>query len=288
MALLAIVTKAAYDALPEGLKKEYKDTGDGAHFALDVTPVEITRAGKREYYGLEDVHGLKSGLQKERADAEELRKIAKNFEGMDAKEAKEAIARLKALGENPAADEKVKAQIDSITKQLSDKHKTELDALRKTESELEGELSKLLVDQAALNALSKHKLVDGATQLLMPHIKSGVRIVKGENGKRAVRVVDPITGQDRVSLKTGNNGFMDLDEFVESMSKDKTFAVAFAGSGASGTGGKPKKGEKKQQAKQDSDAEEGSDPRGKGIHRATQNPAQRLIDAREQMETSEA
>lgn len=287
MALLAILSKAAFDLLSDAVKKEYKDLGDGT-YELQVTPVEIEAGGKKRVYALEDVHGLKSALQKERTEKETLALKAKDFDGMDPREAREAMKRLKEISEDPTTDDKVKLKVDATIKQLNEKHANERKGLEDQLGVLEGENTRLLVDNALATALGKHKLVEGGAELITPHLKSQIKIVKLADGKRAARVIDPGTGQERVSLKKDSTNPMDIDELVELTSKSKVGKAVFAGSGASGSDGGGKRPASKSTKDEggDSNGDE-SGRRGLDSNRAYANPAQRLMDVRERMAKGE-
>ena len=285
MALLAILAKIAFDGLSDAMKKEYKDLGDGT-YELQVEPVTIESGGKKKTYALEDVAGLKSALQKERTDKEALMAKAKDFEGFDPKEVREMKERLSKLSDDPTTDEKVKVKFDSLQKQLNEKHANERKALEDSLAGLERENTVLLVDNALNQALGKHKLIEGGAELILPHLKSQVKIVKGSDGKRSARVIDLATGQERVSLRKDNTGPMDIEELVELTSKSKIGKAVFAGSGASGSdgGGKPPKKEAASDGGEgDGGGSDESGSRGRGINRTFANPAQRLMDVRERM-----
>src|SRR5690606_7665516 len=116
------------------------------------------------------------------------------------------------------------------------KHATQLSNVAKERDALVGQIENLLVDQTAITALSKHKLVEGGVDLIMPHVKKSIKVVKDDKGNHASRVIGP-DGQERISMKQGSTDPMTVDELIESMSKTKPFTVAFAGSGASGSEG---------------------------------------------------
>lgn len=284
MALLAVLSAAALAGLPEELKAHYVEKKDGPHagsFFLDVSQAELTdKAGKKSVFALEDIHGLRTALQKEREGKSEAEKIVKAFEGMDAAEAKAAIEKIKALGDNAPDSEAHKAAMESLKKQLETKYTAEIDGVKKIAQSYEQQLERVLVDQAAMTALSKHKLMDGGAELLMPHIKSRIKVVKNDDGSFVARVLDK-DGGVRVSLKPGNNGPMDVEELVDSMSKEKIFGVAFQGTGNSGT--------KKKETAEGGGKQPPAEGGGKQpdnfatLHRQVDNPAQRIAEARERM-----
>lgn len=222
MALLAIVNQGVFEKLPEPVKTEYKKQDDGSYL-LDVTSVND--------YALENVKGLKSALGSERTAREKLENSVKAFEGLDATAAKEALKKIKELGELPT-EGKVKEQIESLKKQLEEKHKGELGVKDTSITTLTKQLEKLMIEASAIKAISEHK---GNIELLLPHVKSNVKMKQLQSGEFVVEVVDE-KGQARISPATGQTGPMSIAELIAEMKTKNTFAPAFEGTGASGSG----------------------------------------------------
>ena len=220
--LAAIVKQEVFDKLPDAIKTEYKKQDNGTYL-LDVQAIDD--------FALENVKGLKSALSAERAAKETVMNSMKAFEGLDATAAKEALEKIKKLGDLPT-EGKVKEQIEAIKKQLEDKHKGELGAKEASMSKLTKQLEKMLVESAAVKAISENK---GNVELLLPHVRNNVRMKQLENGEFSVEVVDP-NGQVRISPATGQTGNMSIAELVSEMKSKDTYAPAFEGSGASGSG----------------------------------------------------
>lgn len=293
MALLALLTAAAHAALPDALKPHYTKKDDGpfaGSYFLDVTRVEAkAEDGTEAAFAMEDVKSLKGALQRERAAKEELDRKVKAIGDLDPVKAREALAKLKELGDNPSNDEKVRQAQEALKTQLETKHGAEVDGFKQQITSYEQQMSEILVDQNALTALSKLKLVEGGAKLIMPHIKSRIKVIKGQDGKLVAKVIDPKTGRPAISMKQGNNDDMDIDELVESISKDKDFKFVFQGSGASGSAGaggsKGKKAPTKQRARDDDDggtpADDNPGSTKHGIHRKFNDPTSNLIAARE-------
>lgn len=222
MALAALVSKEDHAKLPEGIRGEYAEK-DGK-FVLQVTAVDG--------YALEDVSGLKTALGRERDTKASLEKSMKAFEGMDAAAAKAALAKVGEMA-NWTPEGKVKEQIEALKAQLVEKHLKELgekDGLLKTRT---SQLHEVLVTSAATEAIAK---AGGNLKLLLPHVE---RQIKADevNGKMVAIVVDE-NGTTRISPKAGTTSPMTIMELVETMKLSQDYAVAFPGSGASGTGGK--------------------------------------------------
>lgn len=213
------------DGLDEALKVLYKQDEKGG-FVLDVESVDG--------FSLEDVAGLKSTVSKTREELKAAKEALKGYsdeEGnlLDATKARDALGRIDDLAK--AADpERVKA---AVAKQL-DEQKAEskklIDAAVAESKLLESQLHEVLVDRDAMTALSGK--TDHAA-VLLPHVKSRIRIDRQKDGKRIATVVDEF-GNPQLSMKQGSSDPMAIDEFVESMSRQAQFSPFFRGSGASG------------------------------------------------------
>jgi hypothetical protein len=222
MALLAILNQEAFGKLPEAIKSEYKKQDNGSYL-LDVTPVDD--------FALENVKGLKTALSSERTAREKAENNVKAYEGLDATAAKDALKKIKELGDM-SDNEKVNAKIEAIKKQLEEKHKGELGAKDTSVATLTKQLEKLMIEAAAIKAISEHK---GNIELLLPHVKSSVKMKQLQSGEFVVEVVDG-NGQSRISPATGQTGPMSIAELIAEMKTKDTFAPAFEGVNASGSG----------------------------------------------------
>lgn len=236
MALAAAITdQATYDSLSEAIKAEYKKEGN--IFLLDVTQTEVEIDDKKRVYGMEDVHGLKKGLNDERTSTTDLKKQLKRFEKIkDPDEAIAAMAKIVAMGKEPDVEAKMKAQIETVKKQYEEKHKVELDGRDEKYSAMSKKFDRMVIHDSALTELSNHELVKGGSKFLLLAIKQQTRVVENEDGSREARVVDP-SGDGttyKTAIATGKTGFMGIGELVDSMSKDEEYAALFAGSGISG------------------------------------------------------
>lgn len=219
MKLKAVLT--SLEDLSDELKALYEEK-DGK-FYLQVEPVEG--------WSLEDVQGLKSSLAKERENVGKLEADLKKFEDIDPKKARDALSKVEEMaGWTP--EEKVREQIEAREKKLVEKHSRELEERDSKVSTLTTQLEKHLVESAATAALTKHK---GNVELLLPHVRSQVRVEADKEGNFTARVVGP-DGTPRLSPKQGSTDQMSIDELVETMREMPTYAAAFEGTGASGSG----------------------------------------------------
>lgn len=219
MALKAILT--TLDGLDENTKKLYVEKN--GKFVLDVEAADG--------WNLEDVTALKKALSKERDGHKTAIDQLKVFEGLDAEEARKAIEQLKELDGKPL-DKAVEERIKVREGQLVGKHETERKKLSDRASKLQQQLEHELTVSAATRALASK----GAnTELLLPHIQRHLKVV--EQGDRWLsQVVDPLSGNARISNKAGSTEPMTLDELVAEFEQNPTYASGFPGSGNSGSG----------------------------------------------------
>jgi acetolactate synthase small subunit len=218
----ALITEAEREALSEELQQQYEQIEDG-RYLLSVDPVDG--------YGLEDVNGLKSSLSKERDAAKKAAIALKAFEGLDASAARAALDKVSQM-DSWTPQDKVAEQIERREKQLVEKYQRELEARDGSLSHMRKQLEANLIEAAAVAALNKHR---GNIELLLPHVKSSTRVEEDSAGNFVARVVDR-DGHARISMKSGSQDPMSIEELVEGMKSSDTFAPAFAGSGATGSG----------------------------------------------------
>mgnify|MGYP000853137089 FL=1 len=210
--------------LPESQRGLYKKQGD--FFILDVESVDG--------FALEDVTGLKNALSSERTTAEALKKQVEQFKDIDPAAARDALQKIADL-KNGKLDDRQKAQLDATIKELTDKHSKELATLTAERDSALSELYESTVMSEAVSAISKH---GGSVKVLLPHVKSSLKLVK-ENGKHVARVVDA-AGNVRITGKSGASAPMTADEFIEGLKADKDYMSCFASTVKSGSGTDPK------------------------------------------------
>lgn len=224
MALKARIAKAIYDALNDTLKAEYKEDGDD--FVLDVTPV----AG----YALENIEGLRTTLSKLKADVTSQKKLLKDFEVdgemIDPSQVHDLLKKFKDMGNltpEQLAETKVKSALEQqqtqFNKQISQKD-TLIGSLR-------GHLEKVLIDQSATSVLASK---GGNIKLLLPHIKSSLKVVEDDQGF-SVKVIGA-DGNPRVSVNRGTTSDMTLEQLVEELAASEDFSMAFTSQSKPGGG----------------------------------------------------
>ena len=212
MALKLKVTKAEYDSLDEGIRGLYEEKDGSYQLAVD---------------GIEDTGGLKSALEKERKSRADFEKLTKQYQGLG-KSPEEIAELLKKQEETEREKLENKGEWEKLKAQLLESHKKELTAQEETVQKMKAALESYLVDASATEAIASAK---GIPQLLLPHVKSAVKVVE-EDGKYHVRIVDK-DGSPRMNSKGEYIGIKDL---VSEMRESDVFARAFEGNGTSGSG----------------------------------------------------
>lgn len=218
MALKAILDTV--EGLPADVAKEYGKDEQSGKFVLQVAPV----GG----FALENVEGLKTALGKERENTRKAGETLKAFEGLDPDKARDALTKVTEMT-NWTPEQKVKEQIEAIKAQLLDAHGKEKGTLEKKLSSYQKQLTNALIIQAATAAIAEQK---GVVELLLPHVERSTRIRESDSGQFVVEVVD----KDGNLQVDRNGNALTIAQLVEKMRASDTFARAFEGSGASGSG----------------------------------------------------
>jgi len=162
---------AKLEDVPEALRGEYEKDGDG--FRLKVEGEDDGPAA------------LKGALQKERKareDAErEVKRLLKDFEGVDPEKAREALSRIQELSDRKLIDEgKIEELIRTRTERMAADHKSQTDAAQKRIEALTSDLgvandrlSGLLVDGSIKDAAVKARVRPSLLQALIRVARSG-------------------------------------------------------------------------------------------------------------------
>lgn len=231
MALKAILD--SIDGLPEAISKEYIKIEDAqsphnGKFKLAVEPT-----GGLE---LDDVSGLKNALGAARRERDEAKDALGKYGDISPTKAKEgvsALTRLTKFDPEKEADRLAEEKANAKVRQMQDKHLEEVDSLKKGTQRLRGIVEHQLIDSAAKEAILKEK---GDPLLLLPHVKQSMRLKEQQDGSFTVEIVDD-KGNPRIKDAQGN--LMQVADLVGEMKRHESFARAFEGSGASGSGSKP-------------------------------------------------
>jgi hypothetical protein len=215
--------------------------------AKDKDGKAITQDGKQVFIldveGMEhedDVRGLKSALENERAQSTTRQgKITEHEATILRINGELETARKKPTGKS---DEDVQAQIRAATEELTNRHKTELEAANATAGNYRSHLDTVMRKNAAITAISTPgqgaKRTKGSPELLIPHILERTQFVedKDANGKisgfRVVVVNEQ--GTPRIGDSQGNP--MTLDGLLDEMFANPTYARAFEAASGGGSG----------------------------------------------------
>jgi len=212
MALKLRISAEELAGLPEGIRGFYEEKDGGYVLSID---------------GLEDTNGLKSALEKERKARSEYEKTVRQYQGLG-KSPEEIAELVKAQEESEKNKLEQKGEWEKLKAQLLESHKKELSARDEAVQKMKGTLESYLVDAAATEAIAAAK---GIPQLLLPHVKSAVKVIE-EDGKYQVRVVGP-DGSPRMNAK---GEFLGIKDFVSEMRESEVFSRAFEGTGTTGSG----------------------------------------------------
>lgn len=217
--------------------KQIFDTKEAAPEFLRAALLEQDGKFVFEAETIVETAGLKKALDAERKAKADYEKTLKGFEGIDPDEAK----RLKAEAEQIAADKlKSKGDWETREKQLKDQLAAEL---KKHQDQYTGEITKREEEAKRLRGSLEQHLIEaqataaiaaagGVPELLLPHVKSAVRVVE-ENGQFVARVIGA-DGQPRIASVKGDP--FTIGHLVEEMKSNAIFGRAFAASTAGGSG----------------------------------------------------
>lgn len=267
----AIVEKAEYEALNPVLKAEYregtKEEGTEGKFVLKVDAVDG--------FDLQNVAALKNAHTRTK---EELKTAKATIKGLgddfDLDTHKENMAELEKF-RTSKGDDKIQARIDSEKKTLTTKHAAELKAKEELIAARDREVADLLITAEATRAIVA---AGGSTTLLLDIVTKRSKVERPEKGKPFVQILGD-DGNPMLTMKSGADGYMGIEEYVGILKKNASYAPAFQGSGASGSqggqrGGKSGGGANGHQSQQQNNGN------GQGQNGQPVDFVQRLKDAR--------
>ncbi|MGL5004680.1 MAG: hypothetical protein ACRDAM_17205 [Casimicrobium sp.] len=200
------------DTIPEASRSLYVEK-DG-RFRLDLE-------------GYEDPVGLKSALQKEREAAKTAAQQAKAWQSLG--KTPEEIAALVEASKKAEEEKALKGgEWEKLKEQMKKQQQEELTKKDQQLSAKDKALTRHLVDAQAVAELATAK---GSTALLLPHIRSMVKVIE-EEGDYVVRVVDA-AGNPRVN---GKGEFLTIKDLVSEMRQSDDYSRAFEPTGTTGSG----------------------------------------------------
>jgi len=253
-------TVSSLEGLSEEVSQLYSEK-EGGGFQLALLSNYVSKED------VEDTGGLKSALTKERDNVRELTRknqaISEKFAGFDVEEFNEMKKHQQDAEE---AESEKKGEWDKLRDQMRTQQN---EALGKKDTEivrLKKELERHLIDAQATGAINEE---DGNVMLLLPHVKSLVKLVE-EDGAYKPQVVDA-SGSPRVDAD-GNP--LSIKALVSEMRTQDGFAGAFKGTGAAGGGTPPADG-----GEGNSAANGGGTPPGNSVEgkpRSTMSPREKV------------
>jgi hypothetical protein len=211
------------DGVDESLKGFYQQA-DGK-FRLDI---------EGGYKLPSEIEGLTSALGKERQRADELAKAMKSYEGLDAKAARDALAKVSNWDESQQKNaEKMELEFQARLQPVAQ----ERDTFKAKAEELEGKFR----DFSISNAINSSKLLSEKVSkdpvhqaYVREHFKSAFKM---EDGK----IVAYDSNNQRIFNADGNPA--GVDEALEKLVMSHPQGLSLlAGSNASGSGAKPQSG----------------------------------------------
>ncbi len=204
-------------AVPAEYRPLYrKDPADGS---LQIIP---TLARQME------APGLKTALQKARADAREVErrekeKHKKTLELLGVESPDEVPLKIDELKRaSSGAVDAVRAETEHRFKAT---YQAQISEVRAANEKLKQTLAETLIDGEATRAISQQK---GSVRALMPHVKNSMKLVD-ENGALRPRVVD-----SDGNVRHGHDGQpMTVSDLITEFKRDAEFASLFESSGSS-------------------------------------------------------
>jgi hypothetical protein len=245
--LKAVCTQAEFDALNEADRVHYRQDGD--RYFAEVDPVTIDGAdGEKATFALENITGLRSALGGSRKECRELKdKVAdyeSRFKGLDPDEARTAIEKVRQISD-AGSDEDRKKEIEAVKASFEAQYKKQVAALEgqlqvatEKADKYAAHIKQSKIREAAVAAIQAER---GSVDLLLPHIESQCRVVADRDDPDnadlfVIEVVDS-KGQPRYSMKQASAGQpMAPAEYVSQLRMSDTFAPAFEGARAAGSG----------------------------------------------------
>jgi hypothetical protein len=183
--------------------------------------------------GIEDTGGLKTALQKERADRAAFEKQVKSWQGLG--KTPEEIRELLEAQAKAEEDKATKAgEWDKLRAQMNEKHAAELKSKDEATGKMRTSLERYLVDAAATQAIAAEK---GVPALLLPHVQRHVKVIE-QDGDYVAQVVDA-KGDPRVN---GKGEPLTIADLVSEMKQSEIYGRAFEASGNTGGGTRPANG----------------------------------------------
>ena len=185
---------------------------------------DVVKLTKAEY------ERMRQSQAKANKEAQQRRQALKQWDelGVDPNAVKELLEKQKER-EMRSAEEK--GEWGKIKDQLMRQHEEKLRAKDDEVLSMRKTLESYLVDNAAISAIAE---MEGVPELLLPHVKSSIRLVE-DNGKYVTQVIDT-DGSPRINA---DGEFMSIKDFVSEMKNHPVLGMGFKAPKTSGPGGNP-------------------------------------------------
>lgn len=183
-------------------------------------------------WSLENVEGLKKTVSALREEAEPLKGDKAKLE----KQVEELTKRLEDLG-NKDTDlkKRLEQEREHLKKQLAEQHEKEVGTFKRQVDELSSEVSRLLIDVKATDALQKAGAGKRA-HVLLPHIRQMTRVKREETAEGSIKFTAEILdgdGHARIGDAQGNP--FTFDQLAAEMKSSDDFSPFFEGTNQRGT-----------------------------------------------------
>lgn len=225
------------DAVPEDYRPAYNDTAN-ADGKFEIKP-EFKSFATAVAGNITALGKSRTDLAKANKESADRRGALKAFEdlltasGVTVEDGKSATDALKAHIDNLTATaknggelkvnlERMKSDFEKQAKVIKDESDAKVGKMNKT-------LERHLIGDVAKSSLTAKK---GSHDLLMPVVERNVKVVE-DGDDYTVRVIDPADGSYRMNTK---GVFMSVDELVDELKKNPSYARAFESETKSGSG----------------------------------------------------
>jgi hypothetical protein len=215
--------------VPEALRPLYLETENDEGETVYRFNIEL--AGKK----LGDFDNVVTQRQTARQRIQELESA---LGGKDPATLMERIAEIEAAEKEKAKDVATKkGDFERLKAELEAEQEKAKQAWEKERTELERAVEEALVDT---QAMAEMNVLGAKAKALLPHVRSQVRVVRLEDGRRVVRVKDVESGEDsyRTDFRTGDP--LTIRQLLEEMAEDEEFSPLFPDEGRAGSGAPPK------------------------------------------------
>lgn len=236
MKLKTALTGEQYESLDGASKDFYVE--QGGLYILDTEPVSV--GGK--VFAMEDVAGLKKAVAELKAKAEKRAEQLAAFEGLDAEEAKKAMAKLKDLGDIDNLDDKLKEQVKAIEEQYDAKYRKQVETLKTENAKIVSERDKAIEAHGqshlvaeARKAFAAHKVLGDWQDVMLDKVRASARVKPDGQGGFKVEVLDA-DGTPRITNAQNSTDLMGVAELIGEFKTSPSLAVCFEGTHASGSG----------------------------------------------------